>query len=195
MVPAQADACAVPTLSIKVALLFWLFVGQTRGNQHSEPLVFGCSTSSTDWMSVLPCCWKDKLISTQRSPASITINSPQRYSHGQRREHMFIPTKPEGGQFKKERLFNVSVPYGPTSVKSAIQAGCEMMFLVKVLLDRISAVIIFVFKLHTLKCQQLQILSQAAFSYLGEINNLLSAGKNVTSELLLKENILEVNFR
>lgn len=83
----------------------------------------------------------------------------------------------------------------PTSVKAAIQAGCEMMFLVKVLLDRISAVIIFVFKLHTLKCQQLQILSEAAFCYLGEINNLLSAGKNVTSELLLKENILEVNFR
>lgn len=151
MVPAQADraepvACAVPTLSIKAALLFWLFVGHTRGNQHSEPLVFRCSSSSTDWMSVLPCCWKDKLISTQRSPASITINSPQRYSHGQRREHMFIPTKHEGGQFKKGRLFNASVPYSPTSVKSAIQAGCEMMFLVKVLLDRISAVIISCFQ-------------------------------------------------
>lgn len=89
----------------------------------------------------------------------------------------------------------MSVPYSPTSVKSAIQARCEMMFLVKVLLDRISALIIFVFKLHTRKCQQLQILSQAAFCYLGGINNLLSSGKNVTSELLLKENILEVNFR
>lgn len=83
----------------------------------------------------------------------------------------------------------------PTRVGSAIHAGCEMMFFfVQVLLDRISAEFFFS-KLHTLKCEQLQILSQAAFYYSGEINNLLDSGKNVTSKLLINKSILEVNFR
>lgn len=46
--------------------------------------------------------------------------------------------------------------------------------------------IFFMIKLNKLQCQRVQILSQAAFCYAGEIDS-LSAGKNVTSELLLKE--------
>lgn len=60
------SACAVPTRSIIVAFLFWWFVRQTRGNQHSEPLVFGCS--STNWLSGLLCCRRDEIIPTQGSP-------------------------------------------------------------------------------------------------------------------------------
>lgn len=67
------SACAVPTLSIIVAFLFWWFVRQTRGNQHSEPLVFGCS--STNWLSGLLCCRRNEIIPTQGSPTGTNANS------------------------------------------------------------------------------------------------------------------------
>lgn len=41
---------------ITVALLFWRFESQTRGNKHTGPLVF--RRSSTNWLSGLLCCWR-----------------------------------------------------------------------------------------------------------------------------------------